>query len=97
MSDENEEITIDEIEEDIRVGAKREGSRFVVVRVDGGEHRVRPGVYVVKNFKKLVGVDPTYELDQVIGGEFKELHDDAKIVIKGGEVFVSHVRGGAAS
>lgn len=97
MAEEIEEITIEQIEDDIRGGDKRTERNIVLVTMDTVPHRVRAGRYIVKNFKRLVGVDPTYQLDQVIGSEFKELQDDAKIVIKGGEVFVSHVRGGGAS
>ncbi len=69
----------------------------VTVTVDGSSHTVHRGSYVVSEFKKLVGVDPAKELEQVIHGEFKPLDDSAHIVIKGGEVFVSHVRTGGSS
>jgi hypothetical protein len=36
-------------------------------------------------------------LDQVIGGEFRELADNQTIQIVGGEIFVSHVRQGQSS
>lgn len=91
------DITAAEIEEDLRIGDKRHGPHFVVVKVDGVDHNVRRGRYIVSDFKRLVGVDPTYQLDEVVNGQFVELKDTEKISIKGKEVFVSHVRGGAAS
>lgn len=69
----------------------------VTVTVDGTEKKVHRGSYVVSEFKKLVDVDPSRELEEVIDGQFKSLDDGARIVIKGGEVFVSHVRTGGSS
>ena len=97
MSEELEAVTSAQVDEDLKAGDHRKGPKLVTVTVDGKPHTVRPGRYIVKDFKRLVGVDPAYQLDEVIDGQFKELKDDAKIHIKGGEVFVSHVRGGAAS
>jgi hypothetical protein len=69
----------------------------VVVTVDGKTHDVHEGTYVVSEFKKLVGVDPSKELDEVVHGELKPLDDNQKIHIKGGEVFISHARQGGSS
>ena len=74
-----------------------ETGREVTVTVDGKPHEVHRGSYVVSEFKKLIGVDASRELDEVIHGELKPLQDNAHIVIKGGEVFVSHVRTGGSS
>jgi len=69
----------------------------VVVTVDKKEHHVEPGVYLVSEFKRTVHVDAAKELDEVVNGEFVPLDDNAKITIKGGEHFVSHVRRGGSS
>lgn len=74
-----------------------ESKRDVQVTVDNVKHEVHRGDYIVSEFKKLVGVDPAKELDQILNGELKPLNDDARIVIKGGEVFVSHVRTGGSA
>ena len=47
--------------------------------------------------KRVLGVDPSRVLDEVIGGEFKELPDNGMVHVKGGEIFVSHVRQGQSS
>lgn len=70
---------------------------IVTVTVDTQPKEVHRGDYVVSVFKKEVGVSADRALDEVIGGEFKPLQDNARIVIKGGEVFVSHVRTGGSS
>jgi hypothetical protein len=36
-------------------------------------------------------------LDEVVHGEFKPLDDNAHIHVKGGDIFVSHVRTGGSS
>lgn len=92
-----EDVALQAIEEDIKAGAARKGPRFVAVTVDNVEHHVRRGRYVVSQFKRLVRVEPTYQLEQVVNGEFKPLEDDQKVRIRGREAFVSHPRGGAAS
>jgi len=76
---------------------KKHHPHLVTVTVDTHPKQVRPGRYVVSVFKRAVGVDPTYELEQLIDGKLVPLADDAHIRIKGGESFVSHVRGGASS
>jgi hypothetical protein len=69
----------------------------VTVQVDLVPKIVHRGSYWVSEFKEKVGVDATRALDQVINGEFHPLDDDGHIVIKGGEIFVSHVRTGGSS
>ncbi len=69
----------------------------VRVTVDSKRHEVRPGEYVVSAFKKLVRVEASRELDQVVDGRFVPLDNNATINIKGGEVFVSHVPQGGSS
>ena len=83
------------------MSAKGEGShdheKDVSVTVDGRSQTVPEGSYKVSEFKKLVGVDPSKELDEVVHGELKPLEDNQSIHIKGGEVFISHARQGGSS
>jgi hypothetical protein len=72
-------------------------AEFVTVTVDGVEKQVPRGTYIVSAFKKLVGVDASRELDEVVRGEFKPLDDNATIDIEHHEKFVSHVRTGSSS
>lgn len=91
-----EDIATGQVDEDIKNGDQKKG-KLVTVTVDTKPHTVRKGRYLVSDFKRLVGVDPSYQLDEVVNGQFVELKDTEKVSIKGKEVFVSHVRGGAAS
>lgn len=69
----------------------------VTVTVDGQELKVQAGTYTVSDFKRLVHVDASKELDEIIHGEFKPLDDNAKITIEKHEKFVSHVRTGSSA
>jgi hypothetical protein len=81
-----------------RVGLPQEGTKHLVtISVDGSDRWVPKGKYVVSEFKGMVAVSPEYELDQVEDGRFEPLPDGDTVHIKGGEVFVSHVRRGGSS
>ncbi len=69
----------------------------VTVTVNGNNKEIHRGSYLVSDFKEKIGVEASQELDQVIDGQFQPLGDSERIVIKGGEVFVSHCRGGGSS
>ncbi len=69
----------------------------VAVVVDQKKHLVRPGAWVVADFKQAVKVDAAKALDQLVDGLLQPLADDATIIVKGGEQFVSHARQGGSS
>lgn len=69
----------------------------VKVIVDGLKIKVEPGTYVVADFKALVKVPPTKELDEIVHGVLKPLDDNSQIKISGHEHFVSHERCGGSS
>lgn len=72
--------------------------KLVQVTIDGPHHKtIQAGTYTVSDLKRVLGVDPSRVLDEVICGEFKELSDNGTVHIKGGEIFVSHVRQGRSS
>lgn len=57
-------------------------------------HRGRQTVVKIK----AAGAVPLADvLEQVIGGKLTPLPDDGAVTIKGGEVFISHVKDGASS
>lgn len=69
----------------------------VTITVDNQRKEVRRGSWRVSDLKAAVGVDPNRVLDQLIDGKLTELPDDSRVVIHGGEAFVSHVRQGGAA
>jgi hypothetical protein len=70
---------------------------LVQVTIDNKPKTIQAGTYTVTKLKEVLGVDPSRVLDEVIGGEFKELPDNGTVHIKGCEIFVSHVRQGQSS
>ena len=58
---------------------------------------IRRGRHLVAEIKKLGGVPLADELEQLVDGKLKPLADDGEVVIKGGEVFMSHTRSGGSS
>jgi hypothetical protein len=72
-------------------------AEMVQVTIDSRPKDVQAGSYTLAELKVALSVDPGRVLDQVVGGEFRELSDQQRIHIKGGEIFVSHVRTGQSS
>lgn len=70
---------------------------LVQVTADGVAKSIKKGKYMVADLKIEIGVASDLELDQVVDGVFQPLDDNAEIHIKGGEIFVSHVRQGGSS
>ena len=98
-----EEITTEDIHV-VLIEIERHGGHhgkrhphLVVVTIDTQARQVRPGRYRISALKHALGVDPTYELEQVREGKLVPFTEDGCINVKEGETFVSHVRGGASS
>jgi Multiubiquitin len=66
--------------------------KLVQVTIENRPKTMQAGTYTVAELKRVLGVDPSRVLDEVMGGEFKELPDNGTVHIKGGGIFVSHVR-----
>jgi len=69
----------------------------VPVTIDNRTVEVQAREWVVSQLKAALSVDASRELERVVDGKLVPLDDNAKIHIRGGEVFVSHVRGGGSS
>jgi hypothetical protein len=69
----------------------------VPVTIDNRTVEIQAREWVVSQLKTALGVDSSRELEQVVDGKLVPLDDNAKIHIRGHEVFVSHVRGGGSS
>jgi hypothetical protein len=93
MADDSQQQTMDPD----RAQHDEKPARDVSLTVDGRSYPIPEGTYLVSEFKKLVGVDSSKELDEVVHGELKPFDDNRKIHIKNGEVFISHARQGGSS
>jgi hypothetical protein len=78
-------------------GSKPDERHLITITVDGHEHKVRPGPWVVKDLKAAVGVDPAKVLAEITPQGLKDLADTATIELHQGEKFMSHARSGGAS
>lgn len=61
----------------------------VEIKIDGKDYKVKPGEYAVTEIKRIGGVAPTLQLDQIIDQVFKPLVDTGTVCVRGGEVFIS--------
>ena len=77
--------------------AKEAHGHEVPVTIDNRNIEIQAREYIVWQLKEALGVDASRQLEQVLDGKLVPLDDKAKIHIRGGEVFVSHVRGGGSS
>lgn len=73
------------------------GKDFVQITVDGKSIRIHRGRQSVTDIKKLGSVPAAFVLEQVVDGTLHPLADSDFVVIKGGEVFVSHPRDSSSS
>jgi hypothetical protein len=69
----------------------------VHITVNNTPRLIHRGRRTVAEIKKVGGVPLADELDQLIDKKLTSLPDDGSVVIKGGEVFISHVRSGGSS
>jgi hypothetical protein len=72
-------------------------NRLVEITINGGPFQIARGRHSVAEIKALGNVPPADDLEQVIDGQLTPLPDDGHVVIRGGEVFVSHPKSGCAS
>src|ERR1700719_2387822 len=69
----------------------------VTINVDGTDHRVRRGKWIVRELKVAVGVDPAKVLAEITPQGLKDLTDDQEIEVHQGERFMTHARSGGSS
>lgn len=82
---------------DAPVGGPGDNQGRVIITIDGKPFKTRRGQHEVSELKTLGGVPADYALDELVDGELKELKDDQKVHIRGGEAFSSHPRSGGTS
>ena len=83
--------------QDARPTPKPEPGPDVHITVNGESRLIHRGHQTVVEIKKVGGVPLADELEQVIDGKLTPLADDGAVTIKGGEIFMSHVRSGGSS
>jgi hypothetical protein len=76
---------------------KEHERRLVEVELNGTPKHIAGGEYTGRTLKLALGVPVEHELDEVVRGEFKEIANDKKVHVHGGEKFVSHCGQGQSS
>jgi len=71
--------------------------KLVEVELNGTPRRIAGGEYTGRTLKLALGVPIEHELDEVVRGEFKEIPNDKRVHVHGGEKFVSHCGQGQSS
>ena len=69
----------------------------VHITINGVSRLIHRGRQTVAEIKKVGEVPAADELEQLINGKLTPLPDDGAVTIKGGEIFMSHVRSGGSS
>jgi len=72
-------------------------STTVQIFINDVKYEVRPGKYNVSELKSTGNVPNSKELEQVINGVLTPLKNDEFVIIKGNEVFFSHVPDGQSA
>jgi hypothetical protein len=70
---------------------------IVQINVNGTDVPIHRGHQTVVQIKDAGKVPHPDVLEQLVNGQLNELKDDGAVVIKGGEKFVSHIRGASSS
>jgi len=73
------------------------GQESVTIVIDDNPWTIHRGSQTVSYLKTLAGIPLAYDLDKIIDGNFEPLPDDGRVTIKGGEIFISHVKDGSSS
>jgi hypothetical protein len=84
--------------EDFKNGNSEEHRNDVVsITVNDVEKNIHRGRQTVTEIKSIGEVPLNYMLEQLIDGKLTELEDHGSVVIKGGEIFIGHIKDGASS
>jgi hypothetical protein len=69
----------------------------VEIVVDDRKYTVRPGIWIVRELKAVVGADPAKVLAEITPQGLKDLDDDAELAVHEHQRFMTHVRSGGSS
>lgn len=73
------------------------GNNMVEITVNEVTVQIHRGSQTVVAIKQAGNVPLADALEQLIDGRLTPLPDDGRVVLKGGEEFISHVKSGGAS
>lgn len=73
------------------------GNSKVNITVNDTSFSIHRGKQTVVTIKTVGEVPLNHALEQVIDGQIVPLDDNGSVVIKGGEVFISHIKDGGSA
>ena len=76
---------------------EKEHGPIITITVNNIERKIHRGSQTVSEIKTVGQVPQADVLSEVINNKPKDLPDDGRVTIKGGEIFVSHPRSGGSS
>lgn len=76
---------------------ENKGQNFVNVSINDIETSIHRGRQSVEEIKTAGEVPLNHMLEQLIDGQLTPLGDNDSVVIKGGEVFISHIKDGGSA
>lgn len=77
--------------------SKPQTGPMVTITINGVKKEIHRGHTTIAELKALGNIPLADQLEQIIDGKITPLPDDGAVTIKGGEVFISHVKDGGAS
>jgi len=89
----HDENALDELE----AAKKPPHDELITTVVDGVDHQVRRGKWIVRELKAALGIDPAEVLAEITPQGLKDLDDDAEIELHPKEKFMTHARSGGSS
>ncbi len=73
------------------------GNSKVNITVNDTNYSIHRGRQTVVEIKNAGKVPLNHALEQIIDGQIVPLEDNGSVVIKGGEVFISHIKDGGSA
>jgi predicted nucleic acid-binding Zn-ribbon protein len=89
------EEEVHQAEEELEEARKHKDE--ITIMVDGVDHRVRRGMWVVRDLKARLGIDQAKVLAEITPQGLKDLDDNAEIELHEKEQFMTHARSGGSS
>jgi len=83
---------------DLKNGNSEEHRKdYVKITVNDVQREIHRGRQSVSEIKTVGEVPLNYMLEHLINGKLTPLDDNGSVVIKGGEIFIGHIKDGASS
>ena len=104
LKDSDQELDLDHRLEDLGIGHhhhlhcyRRHKHETVTITVDSHSKHIHRGKHSVADIKEVGGVMLANDLEEIVNGVLTPLSDDGMVIVKGGEIFISHPKDSGSS